>query len=148
MNEASILIDKEGRWFFQGEEITHRKTYLLYNRHLTRDEAGRIIVRLGSEICPVEVEDAPFVVKTLECVTAEPGELKSVGLILNDDSREPLLPETLRIAANHIPYCRVRGGMFEARFSRGAYQLLVSFLQQDVQEMRFFISMAGRKYYF
>ena len=38
---TSYRIDKEGRWFFQGEEITHRKTYLLYNRHLTRDESGR-----------------------------------------------------------------------------------------------------------
>lgn len=146
MNEASILIDKEGRWFFQGEEITHRKTYLLYNRHLTRDEAGRIILRIGQEMCPVEVEDAPFVVKTLECVTAEQGELESVGLILNDDSREQLIPETLRIAANHIPYCRVRGGMFEARFSRGAYQLLVPFIQHDEEGNRFFLSVAGKEY--
>lgn len=53
MNEASIWIDKEGRWFFQGEEITHRKTYLLYNRNLTRDESGRVILRVGKEICPV-----------------------------------------------------------------------------------------------
>ena len=147
MKEASILIDKEGRWFFQGEEITHRKTYLLYNRHLTRDEAGRTILQIGREICPVEVEDAPFLVKTLECVTAGQGELESVGLILNDDSREPLIPETLRIAANHIPYCRVRAGMFEARFSRGAYQLLVPFIQDDAQEKRFFIAIAGKRYY-
>ena len=147
MNEASILIDKEGRWFFQGEEITHRKTYLLYNSHLTRDEAGRIMLRIGSEICPVEVEDAPFVVKTLECVTVGQGEVESVGLILNDDSREQLIPETLRIAANHIPYCRVRSGMFEARFSRGAYQLLAPFIQEDEQEKRFFISIAGKRHY-
>ena len=147
MNEASIFIDREGRWFFQGEEITHRKTYLLYNRNLTRDEAGRIILQIGREICPVEVEDAPFLVKTLECVTDEQGGLESVGLILNDDSRELLVPETLRIAVNHIPYCRVRGGMFEARFSRGAYQLLVPFIQQDAQEKRFFIATAGKKHY-
>ena len=146
MNEFSIWIDKEGRWFFHGEEITHRKTYLLYNRNLTRDESGRIIVRIGREICPVEVEDAPFVVKTLVRSTSEQGELKSIELILNDESREPLLPETLRIGADHIPYCRVRGGIFEARFSRGAYQLLVPFIQHDEREKRFFISIEGKEY--
>ena len=146
MNEASIWIDKEGRWFFQGEEITHRKTYLLYNRNLTRDESGRIILRIGQEICPVEVEDAPFVVKSLVLSTSEQSGLESVGLILNDESREQLLPETLRIGADHIPYCQVRGGMFEARFSRGAYQLLVPFIQQDEQEKRFFISIDGKKH--
>jgi hypothetical protein len=146
MNEVSIWIDKEGRWFFQGEEITHRKTYLLYNRNLTRDASGRIILRIGQEICTVEVEDAPFVVKTLEFVTCEKGGLESVWLILNDESREQLIPETLRIGADHIPYCRVRGGIFEARFSRGAYQLLVPFIQHDEQEKRFFISIDGEKH--
>lgn len=147
MNEFSIRIDKEGRWFFQGEEITHRKTYLLYNRNLTRDVSGRIILRIGQEICAVEVEDAPFVVKTLEFVTFEKGGLESVWLILNDESKEQLIPETLRIGADHIPYCRVRDGIFEARFSRGAYQLLVPFIQHDEQEKRFFISIAGKKHH-
>ncbi len=147
MNQGSIRIDKEGRWFFQGEEITHRRTYLLYNRHLTRDEAGRIILKIGQEICPVEVEDAPFVIKTLELIPAEQGGLKSVELILNDESREPLVPETLRIAPNHIPYCRVRRGMFEARFSRGAYQLLIPFIQQEEKDGPFFIVIAARKHF-
>ena len=147
MSEVTIFIDKEGRWFFQGEEITHRKTYLLYNRHLTRDDAGRIILKIGHEICSVEVEDAPFVVKTLECVTAKGEVLESIGLILNDDTREPLIPETLRISASHIPYCQVRGGMFEARFSRGAYQLLAQFIEQDEREERFFILIDGKKHF-
>jgi hypothetical protein len=147
MNQGSIWIDKEGRWFFQGEEITHRKTYLLYNRHLTRDGSGRILLKIGQETCPVEVEDAPFVVKTLDFIIAEQGGLKSVELILNDESKEPLIPETLRIAPNHTPYCRVRGEMFEARFSRGAYQLLIPFIQQEEKDRRFFIAIAGKKHF-
>ncbi len=147
MNAPSIWIDKEGRWFFQGEEITHRKTYLLYNRNLTRDESGRIILRVGKEICPVEVEDVPFVVKSLALFTSEQGRLDSVKLILNDESSEQLMPESLRIGADHIPYCRVREGMFEARFSRGAYQLLVPFILQDEEGNRFFISIAGKKHF-
>jgi len=146
MNESPLRIDKEGRWFFRDEEITHRKTYLLYCRNLTRDEFGRIILRIGGEQCPVEVEDAPFVVKTMEFVLKEGGELKAIGLILNDETREPLQPETLRIGPDHVLYCRVRSGEFEARFSRGAYQLLFPFVRHEERENRFFLSIDGKRH--
>jgi hypothetical protein len=146
MNGSPLRIDKEGRWFFRDEEITHRKTYLLYCRNLTHDESGRIILRIGREQCPVEVEDAPFVVKTLEFILAEGRELKSIWLILNDETREPLHPETLRIGPDSVLYCRVRSGKFEARFSRGAYQLLLPFVRHDERENRFFLSIDGRAY--
>jgi len=146
MNESPLRIDKEGRWFFGHEEITHRKTYLLYCRHLTRDESGRIILRIGQEECFVEVEDAPFVVKTLQFIHSDGGGLKSIWLVLNDETRELLAPETLRIGPNNVLYCQVRGGMFEARFLRGAYQLLFPFIQHDQQENRFFIIVEGKSY--
>jgi hypothetical protein len=146
MKESPLRIDKEGRWFFRDEEITHRKTYLLYCRNLTRDESGQIILRIGREQCPVEVEDAPFVVKTLEFVPAQGRELKSIGLILNDETHEQLPPETLRIGPGNVLYCRVRSGKFEARFSRGAYQLLFPYIQHDQKANRFFITIDGRAY--
>jgi hypothetical protein len=146
MKEAPLRIDKEGRWFFRDEEITHRKTYLLYCRNLTLDESGRIVLRIGREQCPVEVEDVPFVVKTLEFALAEDGELKAIGLVLNDETREELLPETLRIGPDHVLYCRVRSGKFEARFSRGAYQLLFPFIRHEEREDRFFLSIDGKAY--
>ena len=145
-SRSSLYIDREGRWFFQGEEITHRKTYLLYCRNLTRDESGRIILRIGAEESFVEVEDAPFVVTTLAFLRAEDGALKSIQITLNDETSEPLDPATLRIGNDHIPYCRVRGGLFEARFSRGAYQLLVPFIEQDEQGNRFYLSVGGKEY--
>jgi hypothetical protein len=146
MNESPLRIDKEGRWFFRDEESTHRKTYLLYCRNLTLDESGRVILRIGGEQCPVEVEDVPFVVRTLDFVLTGGGDLKSVWLILNDETREPLLPETLRIGPDHVPYCRVRSGKFEARFSRGAYQLLSPYIRHDEKENRFFITIDGKAY--
>jgi hypothetical protein len=146
MNRPPLRIDKEGRWFFHDEEITHRKTYLLFSRNLARDESGQTILRIGQEQCPVEVEDAPFVVQTLEFVLADGGELKSIGLRLNDETQEPLDQETLRIGPENVPYCRVRSGKFEARFSRGAYQLLFPFIRQDEKENRFFITIGGKDY--
>jgi len=141
-----MKIDKEGRWFYQGEEITHRKTYLLYCRSLTRDESGRMILRVGREECPVEAEDAPFVVMTIEFMSDAAGEEESIWITLNDETREKLIPETLRIAPDHIPYCQVRNGLFEARFSRNAYQLLVPHIRQDKKKKLFFLSLNGKKY--
>jgi hypothetical protein len=146
MKTSPIKIDKEGRWFFQGEEITHRKTYLLYCRSLTRDDAGRIVLRVGREECPVEVEDAPFVVMTLEFVSPGPGGEEEVWITLNDETREKLAPETLRIGPGNIPYCKVRNGLFEARFSRNAYQLLVPHIRLDEKKNRFFLLLNGKKY--
>jgi hypothetical protein len=124
METPPIKIDKEGRWFYQGEEITHRRTYLLFCRSLTRDESGRILLRVGREECPVEVEDVPFVVATMEFVSPGPIGREAIWLTLNDETREKIDPETLRIGPDHVPYCQVRDGMFEARFSRNAYQIL------------------------
>jgi hypothetical protein len=146
MKTPPMKIDKEGRWFYQGEEITHRKTYLLYCRSLTRDESGRMILRVGREECPVEAEDAPFVVMTIEFVPAGP-EGESIWITLNDETRERLIPETLRIAPDHVPYCQVRNGLFEARFSRNAYQILAPHIQLDEKENRFFLPLNGKKYY-
>ena len=147
MNELPLRIDKEGRWFFQGEEITHRKTYLLYSRSLTRDESDRIIVRIGREQCPVEVEDAPLVVTTLEFVPFGLDGQEAIWLTLNDETREKMDPGTLRIGPSNIPYCKVRGGLFDARFSRNAYQLLVHHIHHDEKDKRFFLSLNKNKYY-
>jgi len=146
MSKPPLRIDKEGRWFFHDEEITHRKTYLLFCQNLTRDESGRTILRIGQEQCPVEVEDAPLVVKTLDFVLADGGGLKSIWLTLNDETREQLNQATLRIGAANVPYCRVRCGKFAARFSRGAYQLLLPYIQQDEKTDRFFIQIDGKEY--
>jgi hypothetical protein len=147
MKTPPIKIDKDGRWFCQGEEITHRRTYLLYCRGLTRDESGRILLRVGREECPVEAEDAPFVVATMEFISPGLDGREAIWLTLNDETREKMAPETLRIGPNHIPYCRVREGMFEARFSRNAYQILTPHIQLDERENRFFLSLNGNRYY-
>ncbi len=146
MNEPLFWIDKEGRWFFQGEEITHRRTYLLYSRNLTLDGEGRPLLRVGKEECRVKVEDAPYVVKSIDFICPDGGSLKSIDLLLNDETREPLHPGTLKVGKKNVLYCRVRGGMFAARFSRGAYQLLFPFIRHDEKGKRFFLLLDGKEY--
>ncbi len=146
MKERKLKIDKEGRWFFQEEEITHRRTYMLFNKNLIRDENGKLKVRIGQEECLVEAEDAPFVVKSLDFKLGSDGELKSIILILNDESREMLIPKTLFIGPENVLYCLVRNQMFTARFSRNAYQLLFPYIQHAEEENSFFLIINGQKY--
>ncbi len=145
MKRFSLRIDREGRWFSNEEEITHRKTYLLYSRNLVRDGSGRILLRIGREEWPVEIEDAPYVVKSVDFKTG-PGDIQDVDLLLNDETREALVPETLRIGSANVPYCRVRAGRFDARFSRNAYQLLLPHIHHDEKTGNFFLIIEGREY--
>jgi hypothetical protein len=94
----------------------------------------------------VELEDAPFVVKTIEFIPFGLDGHEAIWLTLNDETKEKLVPETLRIGPGNVPYCKVREGMFEARFSRNAYQLLIPHIQQEEKENRFFLSLNKTKY--
>ncbi len=146
MKRFALRIDRDGRWFFHEEEITHRRTYLLYSRSLVRDESGRILLRIGREECPVEIEDAPYVVTSVDFQKGADGGIQKVLLLLNDETREALVPETLRIGGANVPYCRVRSGLFDARFSRNAYQLLLPHVRHDEKTGKFFLIIDGKEY--
>jgi hypothetical protein len=46
-------------------------------------------------------------------------------LVLNDETREPLDPATLRVGSAHVLYAPVKGGRHSARFLRPAYYELM-----------------------
>jgi len=112
-----LRIDVNGDWFDDDVEVTHAGVLANLRGNLRRDAQGYFIqtrVRI-----PVDVADAPLVVVRFE---------RSDGgfvAFLNDGTQERIEPPALRIGPRDIPYCAVRNGTFEARFSRAAaYQLL------------------------
>jgi len=112
-----LRIDVNGDWFDDDVEVTHAGVLANLRANLRRDAQGYFIqtrVRI-----PVDVADAPLVVVRFE---------RSDGgfvAFLNDGTQERIEPPALRIGPRDIPYCAVRNGTFEARFSRAAaYQLL------------------------
>ena len=112
-----LRIDVNGDWFDDDVEVTHPGVLANLRANLRRDAQGYFIqtrVRI-----PVDVADAPLVVVRFE---------RSDGgfvAFLNDGTQERIEPPALRIGPGDIPYCAVRNGTFEARFSRAAaYQLL------------------------
>ena len=114
-----LFFDKEGRWFQNGAEIVHPQVYLLFSRSLERAQDGGYQVRVGQEICRVEVEDAPFVVKNVTELDED-----RLRMELNDGTREIFEPERFWIGEENVPYAFVKEGRFRARFSRPAYYQL------------------------
>jgi hypothetical protein len=113
-----LRIDCDGAWYHEGEEVTHEGMLADLRSALRRDGRGHFL-QVGPVRVPVEVDGAPFVVLRAE----RDGD--RLMLTLNDLTREALRPDTLRFDAGSVPYCRVKGGRFEARWSRAAaYQLL------------------------
>lgn len=132
-----LVIDKDGRWFQNGAEIIHPEIYRQFNQMLEKLPDGGYQVRLGQEVCRVEVEDAPFVI-----VRASMDGDGRIALVLNDGTVEILNAEEFWIGKDNVPYCRVKNGEFRARFSRPAYYQISEHMVAG-DEGQFFLEIDG-----
>ncbi len=135
----NLRIDRDGNWLSDGIEITHAGILVNLWQNLGRDSQG-YYVQAGPVRIPVEVEDTPLVVVRVEAAAA------GLRLILNDGGEEPLDPATLRLASGEVPYCRVRGGQFDARLSRAAAWQLAQFIHYDETSNSATLVLAGARY--
>jgi hypothetical protein len=134
-----IAIDREGVWFHEGEEVTHAGMLANLQSDLRRDAQGYHL-QVGIVRVPVDVEDTPFVI-----VRAERDDDR-LTMILNDLSRERLDPGTLRFTENGTPYCSVKGGKFEARWSRAATYQLLQHVEPDASGEGGTLVLGARRY--
>jgi hypothetical protein len=141
-SRSGLSIDDEGRFLHRGEPIEHERTLEVLWRSLARVPDGRWIVRIGRESGYVEVRDTPFVVRAVGGL--EEGERPWV--LLADGSREPLDPATLRLGADGVLRCGVKGGA-DARFSRAAHVALGSALEEAPEGSgAYVLEVAGRRW--
>ncbi|MBI2877480.1 MAG: DUF1285 domain-containing protein [Candidatus Tectomicrobia bacterium] len=166
-------IDREGNWYHEGVEVTHRRIYLYLYRLLQQEkESGRFFIQNEEGRWSVEVEDAPFVVTHLEPIrkppqrpsstekakekgespdsqpeprspSGEPADPAQFVLTLNDETQELLDPTTLWLHPENIPYCQVKGGRFQARFNLSSYFKLAEWLQYDEERDGVYLPLAG-----
>ena len=135
-----LFIDKDGRWFQNGKEIIHKAIYRQFCAMLEKTPTGGYQVRMGREVCGVEVEDAPFVVKSVIEDSHE-----NISIRLNDGTTEPFDPAGFWIGKDNVPYCRVRDGSFHARFSRPAYYQIARHIDSDAEGNDFFFQLDGKQ---
>ncbi len=144
---CDIRIDKEGIWYFRGAEMFRREIVNLFYEHMYRDEAGRYVIELPDDRCFLEVEDAPFVVKSVsKCNNGNGGEDVLV-VELSDDKTEELDPARVWIGDDNVPYCRVKEDRFHARFTRNGYYQLARFIEYDEDRQAFCIRLNDRRHY-
>jgi uncharacterized protein len=121
--ESTIMLDRHGRWFHDGEAVTHpglRAALPTWIRRHPTD--GRLILSNGYDWCYFTVEDTPYFVDAL--ALGDP-----VLLRLSDGSAVPLDPATLSLDAEGILRCRVKGEA--ARFGRHAQLAMEPLLCDD-----------------
>jgi len=129
MREYHYRVDREGRFFHEGTEIVDAATLRFFLLALQRAPDGRWLALCQGERNWIEPEDTPFVVQRLELDVTE-GRLRSVSLHFAGGYREPLDPATLGHDGAQL-FCRVRKGVFSARFGRIPMQQIARWLNDD-----------------
>ncbi len=123
--DSTIVLSREGLFFHDGERVDHPALEQALHRWIAKHpDNGRFILTNGYDWCYFRVEDAPFVVRALRISDDN----RSASLLLSDETEEPLDPRALSIDDEGVVYAAVKGGAFEARFSRHAQTSLAPLL--------------------
>ena len=141
-----IFVDKNGTWFHKGAPIIHQGFLRLFYESLRRNDRGDYVIQFKDQVCRLEVEDTPFVINRVDYI-AQSLEKDFFLLHLIDGTQEPLNPQTLFIGAENVLYCRVRDGVFRARFSRPSYYQFAQYVKPDSKKEQFYILLGQQKYY-
>lgn len=139
VESGKISFRKDGNWYNDEERIENPRIALLFSQSIRQNPDGSYFLQVAEERAPITVEDTPYVVKSV----ADDG-AGGFMMILNDDTREPLVPATLEVGADNVLYARVKGGP-RARFLRPAYYHLSNSFETDAVG-HFFIQLGGKKY--
>lgn len=129
--DSGLRLDRQLRWFHDGEPIEHPKIIEAFNRGLTPTEDGRFRLNFGWDWCYVEVEDAAYGVTGLDVLP------DGVALQLTDRTTERLDPRTLAVGGDGALTCKVKEGRAKARFSRDSQFALGELLEE--QDGRLFL---------
>jgi hypothetical protein len=140
-----LALNRNGEWTWDGVEVTHTGTRRFLFEHLVLDSVDGLVVRCGADQTEVEVEDVPFIIRSVHIPTAEQTATE-IRVVLQDGTAEPLNLRSLRIGPANALYTRVqggrRGGPFDARFSRSAYHMLADCIEETA-DGRFILRFRG-----
>lgn len=123
--ESTIVLDREGFFWHDGVRVEHSALAEALHRWISKHpDDGRFILTNGYDWCYFRVEGTPYIVKALRVID----DGADATLVLSDASEEPLDPRNLSIDEEGVVFAQVKGGGFEARFSRHAQTSLAPLL--------------------
>lgn len=126
VREYTYRVDGEGHVFHDGSEIVDPATLRFFLLALQQTPDGRWLALCQGERNWFEAAGTPFVVQRLG-LRVTGARLDTVELRLAGDYREPLDPATLEHDGARL-FCRVRKGVFTARFGRMAMQQIAPWI--------------------
>jgi hypothetical protein len=119
MREYQYTVDRDGRIFHEGSEITDGAVLRFFLLAMQPSADGRYVAMCQGERNDFDASDTPFVIQRLRLSV----DGTAIELFFAGDYHEPLDPSTLEDEDGRL-YCRVRRGAFRARFGRLALQQL------------------------
>ena len=148
LNELNdIRIDKDGIWYFHGEVMKRHDIVKYLYQCLKRDSTGRYAIETETDRCYVTVEDAPFVIKSVDSGLSQDNGQPCILISLSDGSREELnLNMPFWHGEDNVMYCRVKKGEYTARFSRPAYYQLCGYIEHDPARGIYMVTVNNSSY--
>jgi len=138
--ESTIRLDADGKFWHDGARVDHPALEKALHGWIARHpDDGRYILTNGYDWTYFQVDDAPYTVRSIHLAP------ESVVLGLSDETEERLAPETLRSGAGDALYAKVKGGRFDAKFSRHAQTSLAPLLE-ETPDGGVAIRIGGRSY--
>jgi uncharacterized protein len=114
--EASgITLDREQRWWHDGEPVEHPNIIEAFNRGLKVQDDGRYKLEFGNDWCFVEVQGAAY-----RALVLDAGDDGRLSIRLSDRTAEWLEVASLALDADGVLTAAVKNGKARARFSREA----------------------------
>jgi hypothetical protein len=132
-----IQVNAQGELHHQGAPLIHPGILELIFQSV-HFEDGIYLLRIDKQSCQLEVEDTFFVVQRVRL------EGDQALLSLSGGFSEPLDPASLWIGPREVLYCRVKGGVFPARFLRQAYYQIAELIEEDGEG--FSLVLGGRRF--
>jgi uncharacterized protein len=123
--QTGICLDREGRFWHEGQEIAHEGMRRAFLQWLDRLPDGRWVLRLDEQrYVYLDVKDTPLL------VTSARWQGDRVLVTANDQTEEELDYASLRVGAGNALYCQVRGGRLPARLTTPAYYALADHIEE------------------
>ena len=142
-----IKIDKEGVWYYKGARMFRKDILKLFFENLQQDALGRYLIELEGDSCLIEVEDTPFVVKTVSKHGRKDQKTEFVEILLSNFNLERLDPSTLQVGTGNVLYCDIMNGKFKARFSRSGYYQIAELIEYDEGRDTYYMPLNDKNYY-
>ena len=143
--DIDMVIKSDGSWFYMGTPITRERMVRLFSTILRKDADGKTYLVTPVEKVGITVEDAAFVITTMEVVgNGEHASISfttNIGDVLLLDEAHPLRVEINPKSGEPRPYVLVRDRL-EALICRSVFYELVDLAQE--QDGNLVIKSAGK----